>query len=633
MTSPIISSIDIYPIKSTAGISLSHTWLDDHGLSYDRRFVVTDHQGQFITARTEPRLCLIKSCLIEEGLVLTAPNMPPLTIKYKSFTKHYQQVSVWKDDIQGQYCDLAYDLWLSDYLEKPCQLLYFGEKSQRQVKNSDKSVAFADGYPLLLISQTSLDDLNSRLQDHYVPMAQFRPNLVVQNTQAFAEDNWQRIQIGEVEFDLPKPCSRCIFTTVNSVTGEKHTKQEPLKTLKSYRQVADGNVMFGQNLIALNKGQISLGDQVEVLATKALPDFMLKNPAKGQKAAVSSQFSNAEKLSLSCVKITNETHDVKTFFLKNESNELVKYLAGQHLPIELVIDSKKISRCYTLSSSPSRPKLLSITVKRVRDSGIDGLVSNYLHDNFVVGSQLSAQQPQGSFHLADTEKTKLLFLSAGSGITPMLSMLRNQVDNAEDNDLVFFHSAHSEADLIAKEEVDSLAKQHGQCLVEYTLTKQASPQWTDYQGRINLQMLGNIVDLTNRDVFVCGPKAFKQQAELLLAELGLPSNQFHFESFGERQPSTVTTPAKSQKINIRFNGWDSQHQGNNQETILEQGEAAGLFIPYSCRGGMCGCCKVKLEHGEVEQLAKDGLTDDEQAQGYILACSSIPNSDLVINKA
>jgi len=633
LNSPVVSSIDIYPIKSTAGISLSHTWLDDSGLSFDRRFVVTDHQGQFITARTEPRLCLIKSCLTEEGLILTAPNMPALEIKYRSFTQHYQQVTVWNDEIQGQYCDLAYDLWLSDYLNKPCQLLYFGQQSQRQVKDSDKPVTFADGYPLLLIAQASLDDLNSRLSNFHVPMAQFRPNLVINNTKAFAEDNWQRIQIGAVEFEVSKPCSRCIFTTVNSLTAEKHAKQEPLTTLKSYRQVASGDVMFGQNLIPLNKGKISLSDEVIILEKKASPNFVLKNPAKAQKKSNLSQFSNAEQLSLRCVKIINETHDVKTFIFKNEADELIHYLAGQHLPINIEINGQKISRCYTLSSSPTRAGTLAITVKRVQDNGINGLVSNYLHDHFTVGSQLSARQPQGYFHLADIENKKLLFLSAGSGITPMLAMLREQTDTAANNDIVFFHSAHTENDLIAAEEVAALAKQHGICRVEYTLTRQVSPQWKDYQGRINQQMLSNIPQLTSRDVFVCGPEAFRDQTNLVLEQLGLPSNQFHFESFGERKAPAIKQTEKVKKVSILFDSWGTHHLGNSQDTVLEQGEEAGLIIPYSCRGGMCGSCKVKLESGEVEQLATDGLTDDEQKQDYILACSSIPKSDLVITRA
>jgi len=278
----------------------------------------------------------------------------------------------------------------------------------------------------------------------------------------------------------------------------------------------------------------------------------------------------------------------------------------------------------------------------VNDNNVKGLVSNYLHDHFSLGDTLLAKQPKGSFHLADCNNGKLLLLSAGSGITPMLAMLRAETDSAANNDITFFHSAHSERDLIAKEEIAALAKQHGQCRVEYTLTKQAPAKWSShqghYQGRLSKLMLTNVPALLSREVLVCGPTAFRKHAKQLLSELGLPDDQFHFESFGENKPfnneKEISPQAVSDKgLNINFYGWDTQHKGNNQETLLEQGEAAGLMIPYSCRGGMCGCCKVKLESGDVEQLCKDGLTNLEQEQGYVLACSCIPQSDLVINKA
>jgi len=268
-----LSSINIYPIKSTAGIALSNSWVDDFGLSFDRRFVITNLEGRFMTARTEPRLCLIQASLTATGMILTAPDMPLLEIKYQNFSHDYKKITVWKDEINSQYCDKNYDQWFSQYLGKHCQLHFFGEQSNRQVKNSKNEVGFADGYPLMVISQASLDELNTRLVDHHVTMAQFRPNLVINNTSAFAEDTWLHIRIGEVEFEVVKPCSRCIFTTVDPRSAIKHDKREPLATLKSYRQVPRGEIMFGQNLIPLNKGQIKQGDELIVLKTQAVMQF------------------------------------------------------------------------------------------------------------------------------------------------------------------------------------------------------------------------------------------------------------------------------------------------------------------------------------------------------------------------
>jgi len=639
MTSSTVTNISIYPIKSTAGIHLSSSWVDELGLSFDRRFVVSDNQGQFFTARTEPTLCLIQSSITATGLVLTAPNMPQLVINYDSFSHQYQPVTVWKDTIKGQQCANEHNLWFSQYLNKPCQLLFYGDESQRLVKNSNSRVSFADGYPLLLISQASLIDLNQRSSTNtLLDMSRFRPNIVVDNCLPFAEDSWQHIRIGEVEFELSKPCSRCIFTTLDPLTGQKHVQQEPLKTLKAYRQVASGDVMFGQNLIPLNQGQIKHGDSVEVFKSKQPPVFVgIKQKDKSSSLINKSlpllKSSTEENLTLICEKIIDETHDVKTFIFKNTHNEVINYKAGQHLPLALNIDDEIVNRCYTLSSSPTRSHALAITVKKLVNGYIQGTTSSFLHDEFKVGDSLLCKQPNGNFHLEGKDNHKVLLLSAGSGITPMLSMLKAMTDQAVTNDVVFFHSAHSEKDLIAEYEVAALAKQHGNCKIHYTLTRSAKPEWQQYQGRISKQMLTNIVDLTQRQVYVCGPKPFREFVKSLLLALGLDESNYHEESFGlrlqeEEMPEKNVEAIK--KINILFDSWDKHYQGDNKATILEQAEESGLILPYSCRGGMCGCCKVKLEQGDVEQLADDGLTDNEKAQGYILACSCIPKTDLII---
>lgn len=615
-----LQQISVYPIKSSAGIDLSTSWVDEIGLPYDRRFVVCDTNGQFITARTLPKLCLIQATLTPAGLMLTAPDMPLLKVQYNQCLDEYQHVTVWGDTVLGQRCSESVDAWFSKYVGQPCHLLFFGEQSSRHVANSSTPVAFADGYPLLLISQASLDDLNSQLK-HPISMKQFRPNIVVSGCQPFAEDSWRHIRIGEVEFELTKPCSRCIFTTIDPASADKHYQQEPLATLKNYRQVEKGDVMFGQNMIPLNKGQIRQGDQVSVIETQVPPTFVLN-----KKKTKTSQ----EQYPLLCQHIYDETHDVKTFVFKTKTGALPNYISGQHLLFKLTIHGKQLNAIYTLSSSPTRPESIMITVKRVEG----GKVSNFLHDNFNIGDEIVAKAPIGNFNLETIAKDKVLLLSAGSGITPMLSMLRTMADQLANKDIVFFHSARSEKDLIAVDEIAALARQQSNCKVIYTLTQSATPQWQGYQGHLSSQMLSCIPFITEREVMVCGPEGFREQAKSLLLSLGLPESQFHYESFGKRlnsnQPPAKATP---ENVNILFDSWHKNVEGNTKETLLEQGENAGLILPYSCRGGMCGACKVKLDSGEVKQLASDGLMPSEKEQGYILACSCIPESDIVISKA
>ena len=621
-----LQSICIYPIKSTAGISISSSWVDNIGLPFDRRYVVSDSNGQFVTARTCPKLCLIKANITEIGLVLTAPDMPLLVVENKTKQQHYQPVTVWGDNIQGQPCHANVDQWFSQYLNKPVQLLYFGEQSSRQVSKSTNPLAFADGYPLLLISQASLDDLNSRLKQP-VSMSQFRPNLVVNSCPPFAEDGWRHIRIGEVEFEVSKPCARCVFTTVNPETAEKHSQLEPLATLKAYRQVESGDVMFGQNLIPLNNGQVNVGDSVTVIEKQQSISFLPATRRSKPKTKASS-VTQPEQQQLTCVKIIDETHDVKTFVFK--PSQPTHYIAGQHLPFSLLINGEKTSAIYTLSSSPTRANFLSITVKRVTG----GKVSNYLHDSFNVGNTIEAKPPAGNFHLEQINGDKLLMLSAGSGITPMLSMLKAMVDNGLDNDLYFMHSARSAKDLIAKDEISSLARQHGNCRISYTLTQQTKPNWQGHQGRLNKSMLETIPDIAERHVLACGPQPFRESAQQLLLSLGVPAERFHYESFGVRKKTAEpASQPKPQNLTILFDSWDKLVKGNNQQSLLEQGEHAGLILPYSCRGGMCGSCKVKLVSGEVKQLADDGLMDSEKSEGYVLACSCVPQSDVVISSS
>ncbi|MBN0987433.1 MOSC domain-containing protein [Amphritea pacifica] len=262
-----LTQITIYPVKSTAPVTLSRSAVTDTGLAFDRQFVLCDDNGKFITARTKPRLLGVKTALLPEGILLTAPGVEPLHLEYAAFSGPYHSIRVWQDSIDAVCCGDNAAQWFSEYLQGPCKLYFFGPQSSRPVnRRPGNQVAFADGYPLLLISEASLSDLNRRCKST-VRMEQMRPNLVVSNCEPYAEDGWQRIRIGEIEFDIVKPCGRCILTTTDPETLERNADREPLSVLKQYRRGADGEAHFGQNLVPLNHGIISLNDPVEVLET------------------------------------------------------------------------------------------------------------------------------------------------------------------------------------------------------------------------------------------------------------------------------------------------------------------------------------------------------------------------------
>jgi len=340
---------------------------------------------------------------------------------------------------------------------------------------------------------------------------------------------------------------------------------------------------------------------------------------------------------LKCTKIIEQTHDVRTFVFSIPSAQPMSYLAGQHINFYLNIKGKQHHCCYTLSSSPTNTERISLTIKRIPN----GIISNYFHDHFIVGNVIQAQGAKGGFHLPEKIPNKVLLLSAGIGITPMLSMLRYMSVIQSNNEVVFFHSAHTEQDLIARIAIDNLALQHGNCQVIYTLSQQVKPQWQGYQGRLNQRMLASISQLELFNVYVCGPKSFRQNAQELLKKQGVKRDKYHYESFGERpieqEVANKSSAIKEQpentikaKPNLYFSKWQKYHKGNSHETILIQGEAAGLILPYSCRAGCCGSCKAKLINGQVKQLTTDGLSKQEQEQGYILLCSCLPLSDVSI---
>jgi uncharacterized protein YcbX len=192
--------------------------------------------------------------------------MPLLSVPFPQ-TAATLLVKVWKSEVAAKPADSA-DVWLSEFLQQPVRLVHMDAGVARPMTDAHSQagdeVSFADAFPLLLISQAALDGLNARLAKP-VSMLRFRPNLVVDGAPAHAEDGWKRIRIGDVEFDVAKPCTRCVFTTVDPLRGERDPDGEPLRTLIGYRRSGDG-VTFGQNLIPRSPGTLHVGDALEVLA-------------------------------------------------------------------------------------------------------------------------------------------------------------------------------------------------------------------------------------------------------------------------------------------------------------------------------------------------------------------------------
>ena len=270
-----LTALYLYPVKSCRGFAVESAHVDARGLVGDRRFLVVDAAGRFLTQRNHPRMALIETALAKDTLVLSCPGHGSVSASLSGIRPSVSGLSVWKDTVSADDCGADAAGWLTSYLGLPCRLVHTGPTYSRPIPlrkippslagdaSSTHEVSFADAFPFLVISEESLADLNCRL-DAPLPMNRFRPNLVVAGATPYAEDEWKRFRISNVVFHGATRCGRCVVTTTDQLTAAR--AQEPLRTLAAYRRDEEGTVMFGRNLVHETKtGRLSVGDAVELL--------------------------------------------------------------------------------------------------------------------------------------------------------------------------------------------------------------------------------------------------------------------------------------------------------------------------------------------------------------------------------
>ncbi len=395
-------------------------------------------------------------------------------------------------------------------------------------------------------------------------------------------------------------------------------------------------------------------------------------------------------LTVQCVSIIDETQDVKTFRFVADPPVLFTYKPGQFVTLDLEINNEQVSRSYSISSTPSRPHTLEITVKRVPPPPNSlaevpkGMVSNWLHDNITVGSTINLSGPLGKFTCFANPSQKLLLISAGSGITPMMSMSRWLCDTGSHCDIVFFHSARSPRDIIFRHELELMSAQHPNFhLAVSTTRKEIGHSWLSLTGRISAAMLEVVVpDFRERTVYVCGPDTFMQGVKELLESINFPMQNYYEESFGPpakksksekpkqqvAAPSKPTTPpppapqglkelmrnmspdttpksnggratpvstptqstpaptvSSSSKTAVLFAKSSKEVPCDGEESILSLAEQEGVKIRSSCRSGVCGSCKKRKIQGEIRLEGEpEALEESDHQEGYILTCISFP---------
>lgn len=455
---------------------------------------------------------------------------------------------------------------------------------------------------------------------------------------------------------------------------------------------SSGTLLNGETLETNEKQPLCPGDLLQIGETfmyveSLSPPSGSVNPAIAvpPRSLLPEKLWTTEDITCRCHRIIDETPDVKTFCLVAEPPVLFQYQPGQFVNLAVEIDGQTVMRPYSISSSPTRPSYLSLTVKRVscppdQPHLPPGLVSNWLHDHFSEGDRVRlVGGPLGQFTCLPNLPSKLLLISAGSGITPMMSIARWLQDTLAGCDVVFLHSARTQTDLVFHHELAMMSAQMPNFRLVLTLT-QATPllsgrkppgqPWLGLTGRLSPEMLRLVVpDWLERSAFVCGPTPFMQNARAVLESLNFPMQNYQEESFGDRHrtasptafqsPFVLESPASfatsssgverketdsirkaiatsiqstvNSKAVITFIQSRQTVPVDPSSSILELAEQAGVPVTSGCRAGACGLCKVRTRGGQVRyDSPPSGLSAADRQAGLALACVGYPTGALEI---
>lgn len=353
-------------------------------------------------------------------------------------------------------------------------------------------------------------------------------------------------------------------------------------------------------------------------------------------------------LSLKVVEITRETADAATIHFEHPEKKEITYKPGQFLTLILPIDGKETRRSYSLSSTPLEAPRLAVTVKRVEG----GLMSNYLLDNLQVGQEVKVMEPLGNFCLtcAPTNQRQVLLFGAGSGITPLMSILKAVLAEEPNSKVTLLYGNRDEASVIFKEQLQQLESRHPEHLhVEYVYSQPTHA--CDHRGRMNQSMVIKILErlqlakVQNAVYYMCGPEGMMEEVRHALDVLHVPSDRIFRESFvssklteqQEQQAQHGAVAASdddgeitTQTVTVIYEGSEYSFVVEPDQTILEAALDQDIDLPYSCQAGLCTACRGKCLSGKVHLDEREGLSDAEMEEGYVLNCVGHPLSSNVV---
>ena len=333
--------------------------------------------------------------------------------------------------------------------------------------------------------------------------------------------------------------------------------------------------------------------------------------------------------------IVTETPGVKTFRLLPSSGERLPFafVPGQFLNVAFCIGGARMNRSYSISSSPTERGYIELTIKREPR----GAVSRHIVDLLKVGDLIEAGGPVGKFTFDGSEAESIVLISAGVGITPMVSVTRYLTERAWPGDIFFVYTCRTPADFIFANEVAALQQRNPKLRVAVTSTKAEGTDWKGPRGRLTKELLTQTVpDLASRRIHICGPAPMMEATKALLIELGVPPDQVKSELFGATKPAvapagtTAKPSAPPTGPTVTFSKNNKSAKIRDGQTVLELSEELSIGIQNSCRVGTCGVCKVRMTSGEVTMAVEDSLDADDKTNGIILACQAIPKGEITV---
>ncbi|CAM3777458.1 hybrid-cluster NAD(P)-dependent oxidoreductase [Parendozoicomonas haliclonae] len=324
-----------------------------------------------------------------------------------------------------------------------------------------------------------------------------------------------------------------------------------------------------------------------------------------------------------CQQVIDETSDIKTFVFQMKEKMHFTFKPGQFMTLMQELDGEMVYRSYTISSSPSRPYNLSLTIQKVEG----GRLSGWLFDNLKPGTVIKATGPDGVFNLIDKPASKVLFLSASCGITPVMSMTRWMLDTCMESDIRFIHCAASEADIVYRRELEMLDEQHAHFNHSVVLD--------DRDGLLNQEMLQQLApDLHSRTLYICGSPAYIEAVRQMVEAAGFDMSKFHHEVFNDAMIEEIASrnPVEAgagAMMTLEKSG--VAVEVNPGDLLVDKLLANKAPVIAACRAGVCGACKVQVLDGEVESSSQMTLTPAEIEQGYVLSCCSRVTGDVTVN--